>query len=163
MEFRQKKKTLGSMLFVLALMMVLVGCTEQASVDEADLEEVQETVMEESGNDNEVVEEPEEEILAEDIEVKTFVLNGGNFYFEMDGRKAPELRVKKGDKVRIEFTALEGFHDWVVDEFGAVTGRVKEGESTFVEFTADQEGSFEYYCSVGSHRANGMVGTLVVE
>ena len=34
---------------------------------------------------------------------------------------------------------------------------------TFVEFTVDKTGTFEYYCSVGQHRANGMVGNLIVE
>ena len=34
---------------------------------------------------------------------------------------------------------------------------------TSVTFIADQEGSFEYYCSVGNHREEGMVGTLIVE
>jgi len=32
-----------------------------------------------------------------------------------------------------------------------------------VEFTADTPGEFEYYCSVGQHRANGQVGKLIVE
>ena len=31
------------------------------------------------------------------------------------------------------------------------------------EFTADKVGSFEYYCSVGSHRSMGMKGVLKVE
>lgn len=34
---------------------------------------------------------------------------------------------------------------------------------TSVTFVADTLGTFEYYCSVGNHRAQGMVGNLVVE
>ncbi len=34
---------------------------------------------------------------------------------------------------------------------------------TFVEFTADKKGTFEYYCSVGEHRVNGMKGKFIVE
>ena len=74
-----------------------------------------------------------------------------------------EIRVKKGDVVTINFTSNEGFHDWVVDEFGAATKRVNEGGSTSVTFTADKVGTFQYYCSVGSHRQLGMVGYLIVE
>lgn len=74
-----------------------------------------------------------------------------------------EIRVKKGDLVRINFAVTEGLHDWVVDEFGARTNQLKTGESGIVEFMADKTGTFEYYCSVGTHRQMGMVGKLIVE
>ena len=48
---------------------------------------------------------------------KIFVLTGENFKFLMDGKEAPELHVKEGDRVRIEFSSTNGFHDWVVGEF----------------------------------------------
>jgi len=96
-------------------------------------------------------------------DVKVFVMTGENFKFLMDGVEAPEIRVNEGDRVRIEFTSISGFHDWVVDEFGAATDKVRDGSSTSIEFIADEKGTFEYYCSVGEHRANGMIGNLVVE
>jgi plastocyanin len=96
-------------------------------------------------------------------EMKMFVMTGENFKFVMDGNDNPEIKVKEGDRVRIEFTSTSGFHDWVVDTFGA-TEQVREGEGmTSVEFVADKKGTFEYYCSVGRHRENGMKGNLVVE
>ncbi|MBW2963865.1 cupredoxin domain-containing protein [Candidatus Woesearchaeota archaeon] len=95
--------------------------------------------------------------------LKTFKLEGRNFRFIMDGVESPDLRVSKGDRVRIELTGGDMVHDWVVDEFGAATTKVSAGESTTVEFIADSTGTFEYYCSVGAHRANGMVGKLIVE
>ena len=95
--------------------------------------------------------------------IKTFVLTGDNFNFVMDDSKGPELRVNEGDKVRVEFTSTDGFHDFVVDEFKAATQKVRAGNSTSVEFLADRKGTFEYYCSVGSHRQQGMKGNLVVE
>lgn len=125
----------------LAIMIFVAGCTTQ-------------TVQQ----DTSVSEE------TESGEVKTFILTGGNYWFEMDGERAPVIRVNQGDKVRIEFTSVEGFHDWVVDEFNAATAKVTENDGTvYVEFIADKIGSFEYYCSVGQHRANGMIGTLIVE
>jgi len=98
-----------------------------------------------------------------DAQTKVFVLTGDHLKFRMDGVTNPDIKVKEGDKVRIEFTSTEGFHDWVVDEFNAATSKVGEGSPTFVEFTADKKGTFEYYCSVGSHRAQGMKGNLIVE
>ncbi|MDO8657006.1 MAG: plastocyanin/azurin family copper-binding protein [Nanoarchaeota archaeon] len=96
-------------------------------------------------------------------EVKTFVLTGENFKFMMDGNLGPEMRVQLGDTVVVQFSSTEGFHDWVVDELSAATEKVRAGNSTSVTFVANQKGTFEYYCSVGSHRAQGMKGNLVVE
>jgi plastocyanin len=105
----------------------------------------------------------EEDAMMEEENQVTFQLTGENFKFLLNGTKAPELRVKVGDKVRIEFTSTSGFHDWTIDEFSAATEQVSTGDSTSVEFTADQAGTFEYYCSVGNHRAQGMFGKLIVE
>lgn len=97
-------------------------------------------------------------------EIKTFILTGENFKFVMDGQDNPEIKVKQGDKVRIEFSSTQGFHDFVIDEFDAATQQVRDTDgSTYVEFTADKKGTFEYYCSVGEHRANGMWGNFIVE
>ena len=92
----------------------------------------------------------------------TFQISGVNYDFLMDGQEAPTLAVKEGTTVTIVFSSEEGFHDWVVDEFDARTDKISAGGTTEVTFVADKKGTFEYYCSVGSHRANGMVGTLVV-
>ncbi len=93
----------------------------------------------------------------------TFALTGQNFKFVMDGEDNPILTVKHGQKVRIEFTSTDGFHDWKVDEFNTATEKVQTDDSASVEFIADKTGEFEYYCSVGSHRAFGMKGKLLVE
>ena len=92
------------------------------------------------------------------LNVKEFNITGKNFAFSQK-----EVRVKKGDTVKINFEASEGFHDWAVDEFKAKTKQVAPGTKTSVEFIADKKGIFEFYCSVGNHRAQGMVGKLVVE
>ncbi|MDO8669368.1 MAG: cupredoxin domain-containing protein [Candidatus Buchananbacteria bacterium] len=90
--------------------------------------------------------------------VKEFTVSGANYSFSLK-----EMKVKKGDKVKIVFINQEGFHDFLIDEFSVNTGQIKAGESKTVEFIADQAGTFEYYCSVGQHRANGMFGQLIVE
>ena len=88
----------------------------------------------------------------------TIDLTGENFRFSQD-----EIRVKKWQEVTINFASTGGFHDWVVDEFDAATSKVSEWETTSVTFTADTVGEFEYYCSVGNHRAEWMIGKLIVE
>lgn len=90
--------------------------------------------------------------------VKEFTVIGSNFAF------APNtLSVKKGDKVKITFVNSGGFHDLKIDELNVATKKIQGGAQEVVEFTADKIGSFEYYCSIGEHRAMGMKGTLTVE
>lgn len=93
-----------------------------------------------------------------DAESKVFEVTARNHEFSVT-----EIRVQEGDTVTINLTAEEGFHDWVVDEFDAATERVEEDGTASVTFVADAAGTYEYYCSVGDHRAMGMVGTLIVE
>ena len=73
-----------------------------------------------------------------------------------------EIRVNQGDRIRLTFRNTGGFHDWVIDEFDAATSQITAGNSETVEFVADQAGEFEFYCSVGNHRARGMFGAFVV-
>ena len=89
---------------------------------------------------------------------KSFTVTGQNFSFA-----PPTITVKKGDAVKITFKNAQGFHDFRIDEFGIATKQIRGGAEESVSFVADKVGSFEYYCSVGSHRAMGMKGTLIVE
>jgi len=93
-----------------------------------------------------------------DPNAKVFNVTAVNYGFSLK-----EIRVKEGETVTINFESTDGFHDFVVDEFDAATEKVRPGTPSTVTFIADNAGTFEYYCSVGSHRSMGMVGTLVVE
>ena len=73
-----------------------------------------------------------------------------------------EIRVNRGDTVRITYVNTRGVHDWVLDEFDAATSRISAGQSETVEFVADRAGEFEFYCSVPGHRARGMYGRFIV-
>ncbi len=89
--------------------------------------------------------------------VKEFVVEGSNFTFSPN-----QITVEKGDRVRIVFNNKDGRHDWRLDEFDAATKVIMGGQSETIEFIAETAGTFEYYCSVGSHRQMGMKGTLTV-
>lgn len=95
---------------------------------------------------------------ATDANVKTIEIEAGSFYY-----KPNTIEVNKGQKVKIVMKSVSMMHDFVVDELGVKLPIVKNGDTGTIEFTADKVGSFEYYCSVGQHRANGQVGTLTVK
>ena len=92
------------------------------------------------------------------LPLQTIVVTGADFTYN-----PKEIRVKQGDTVKIAFNSVGGLHDWIVDGFNARTARLQSGQSETIEFVASKTGTFEYYCSVGSHRQMGMVGKLIVE
>jgi nitrosocyanin len=89
---------------------------------------------------------------------KVINVEAGSFYFKPD-----TITVKKGQKVKIVLHAVSMMHDFYIDELNVKSPIVKNGDTGTVEFTPDQVGTFEYYCSVGQHRANGQVGKITVE
>jgi len=90
-------------------------------------------------------------------EVREIIVEGSNFKF------APTaITVKKGEKVKLVFKNSGGMHDFVVDELDVRTKIIASGATDTVEFTASEVGTFEFYCSVGTHRAMGMVGKITV-
>ncbi|MBI4159874.1 cupredoxin domain-containing protein [Candidatus Wolfebacteria bacterium] len=90
--------------------------------------------------------------------MREFTVVGTNFKFSLS-----EIKVKKGDTVKVTFKNNEGRHNWEVDEFDAETKILAAGAEETIEFVADTAGRFEYYCAVGNHRQMGMRGMLVVE
>ncbi len=95
---------------------------------------------------------------AQSVNVKAFNLQNKALSFDVK-----EIKVKKGDTVKVTFKVTQGTHDFVVEEFSTRTELLKVGQEETVEFIADKTGSFEYYCSVPGHREAGMKGTLIVE
>jgi len=91
-------------------------------------------------------------------QTREFTISGKPFEFSQK-----EITVNRGDTVKINFRSENGMHDFVVDEFGAKTDTLQTGQSDTITFVADKTGTFEYYCSVGNHRAMGMKGNLIVK
>lgn len=87
------------------------------------------------------------------------VINLDSFNF---GYSQKEITVKKGEKVKIIMTSSSGTHNFVIDELSVQSAVINSGGKTEFEFVADKIGSFEYYCSIGSHRDRGMVGTIII-
>lgn len=139
-------------ILILILIVVILFIAGKSNKTEAP------TVNESGGVSNNmpvVGEEGTPEMIVEGV--KEFIVTGKNFSFD------PEvIKVNKGDKVRIVFKNTQGFHDFVIEEYGAATKKTQAPTEEVIEFVADKVGSFEYYCSVGSHRQMGMKGTLEV-
>tara|TARA_B100000941_G_C28502250_1_gene555084 strand:- start:1177 stop:2652 length:1476 start_codon:yes stop_codon:yes gene_type:complete len=83
-------------------------------------------------------------------------IDAGNYYYSPS-----YLEIEVGDNVT--WNNLSGFHDVVVTsgpellELSPCSGSCTIGTLTF-----NTPGVYEYICSIGSHAANGMVGTISV-
>jgi plastocyanin len=84
-------------------------------------------------------------------------VEAGSFYYTPD-----TITIKKGQPVKIVMTSVSMMHDFVIDELNVAMPIIQNGDTGEVEFTPAVAGTFEYYCSVGEHRANGQVGRLIV-
>ena len=97
-------------------------------------------------------------------DIKDFYID--SFYTIENGKPHPqyslkEIKVNKGDIVRIHVNTTKGTHDFNIDELN-VHSETPTGQVTVIEFTADTTGNFVYYCSMPGHRQNGHWGALRV-
>ena len=94
-----------------------------------------------------------------DANITTISVEEGYYYFKPD-----EIRVKKGDTVKIILNSVDGVaQKFTIDEFNITSQTISAGQTIQVEFIPEKTGSFEFYCNIGNHRQMGMKGTLIVE
>jgi plastocyanin len=86
----------------------------------------------------------------------TISMTTGNFFFNPS-----TITAAPGYRILIEFASNSGTHDFVIDELN-VDYDIEEG-GNYIFTVPDEPGTYSYYCSIGSHRAMGMEGTLIIE
>ena len=118
-----------------------MGCEAEGDVSGADTSQAADEVNED--------EEDESSVLEVSMEA-------GNFFFSPD-----VITAEPGQEIELTFEANAGTHTFVIDEIDFSTGVSVNKTVTFTAPTAP--GSYAYYCDVGSHRALGMEGTLIVK
>ncbi len=77
------------------------------------------------------------------------------------------IKVKRGDRVRIHLSSVErardATHGFAIDKYN-INVSLEPGESNLIEFVADQEGVYPFYCSEFCSALHlEMVGYLLVE
>lgn len=101
----------------------------------------------------------EEKKVVTEGEVREIAVSGKEYLYTPSS-----ISVKKGEKVRIVFTNDGNLpHNLVIDDLGVTTATIVPGKSDTIEFTAENTGTFTFYCSIGTHRAQGMEGTVEVK
>jgi cytochrome c oxidase subunit 2 len=91
-------------------------------------------------------------------EVKEFEITARQFEFE-----PATIRANLGDTVKLKIRSVDVPHGIAIPEFG-VSERLEPGEEVQVEFVANKQGTFTFFCNVpcgSGHR--DMKGQLIVE
>jgi plastocyanin len=87
---------------------------------------------------------------------KTIKVTASSFKF-----KPNKIDVAAGQKITISLHSTDQLHDFVIQGKGKVAvasgGKTKKGS-----FTIKKAGKYTFYCSIDSHRAAGMEGTITV-
>lgn len=73
------------------------------------------------------------------------------------------INVEAGEQVTILFKNIgRAPHNLTIEGLGISTKTIGGGQEDIIEFIAPATGTYTFYCSVGAHRAAGMVGSLEV-
>ena len=86
-------------------------------------------------------------------------MKSGNNFFEPD-----VIHAKSGDMLEFDITN-DGYHTFVISTPKSYMSFKKELSETFVKFTyqTNEKGTFEFFCDVPGHKADGQKGVLIVE
>jgi nitrite reductase (NO-forming) len=145
-------------LFVILFIVAIILISKKTKPEDLKVGEVKSTTQTETQSNSFVDATDNGQPSSVAKNVVDVTVDGSNFSF------TPSIiKVKQGDTVNVTFVNKDGFHDFKIDEYNVATKQIKGGEQEKVTFVASKKGSFEYYCSVGTHRQMGMKGTLVVE
>lgn len=128
------------------------GGTEDAMMEGDKM--MEEDKMMEGDHEGDAMMEGEDAMMMKEgvIEVE-----GGGFYYDPN-----VIEATVGEPITVKLNSVDMQHDFVIDELNVQSEVIPGGSSTEVTFTPTEAGEYEFYCSVGNHRAQGMVGTLVV-
>ena len=159
------KYSLASIVFIMVGGLLFSACLGRQSTPIVSPESAPATTIDDTSSTVEV--ESDQTTGTSEVKVETtpgeesvaeIVVEGGSMKFS-----PTKITVSQGQKVTIRFKNVQGFHDFVIDEFNVKTEQIAAGEEAVVSFVADKKGTFEYYCSVANHRQLGMKGTLIVQ
>jgi len=87
---------------------------------------------------------------------KTVKVTASSFKF-----KPNTITVARRQKVTISLHSTDQLHDFVIRGKGTIA-EAKSGQTKKGSFTLRKPGKYTFYCSIDSHRAAGMEGTITV-
>ena len=160
------KRNIFMILTIIVLSLFVIGCNE-TMVEETIEPVAEETTVPAAIEEPAVVEEIKTEAPVAEETTEPTVEESTTQEFSITAKKwdfAPEtITVNKGDLVKITITSTDVQHGFKINAYG-INEKFDKGEIKVIEFTADKEGEFPFYCSVpcGSGHSS-MGGKLIVK
>lgn len=90
-------------------------------------------------------------------ETREITIEAGSYYFEPE-----EVTVEKGTNVTFTFVNTDGSHNMRIPELNEGTKTLIDGRNRTFEVTFNEEGRYNFICSVPGHADRGMNGTIIV-
>lgn len=145
-------------LLLISMVAIFAGCAANQTADNLPGLDDMPMQEEDSSHDDMMTSDSNDESVGLSDDVREIRVEGFNFGYGPD-----RIEVAAGERVRLVFDNMQGTHDFVVEGTDIRTPVIQSGQTSVVEFQIDEAGEYNFYCSVGSHRAAGMEGVLVVQ
>lgn len=161
MTKQMKKINFAILLSIMLVFIFITGCQVQKQEETKETDSGQDdggvTVVVGDGAAEKTESKSQPQAQPEAI-VKEFLIIAKQWSFVPD-----TITVSKGDTVRLKITSVDVTHGFALPDFD-VSVNLQPGEEEVIEFVADKEGTFRFYCSVfcGSGHSS-MDGNLVVQ
>lgn len=96
--------------------------------------------------------------MESDQTVREITIDASNWKFSQTA-----INVNKGDLVKLTVTSSSGIHGFVLSGYSVSLHPIAPGDSKTIEFVADKEGSFDFFCNVPCGRGHrDMTGKFIV-
>ena len=93
------------------------------------------------------------------VSAREITISGDEFKFD-----PAAITVSAGQPVTLTFINAGTYpHNFTVSDLNISTRTIQPGEQDTIQFTPDKPGQFTYTCTVDTHAASGMTGTLTVQ
>ena len=120
----------------------------------ANLEDVEERIVVDNGEADTVTTPPP----VTGSSIKEFTMTAKRWSFTPG-----IITVNEGDTVKLTIESIDVAHGFAINAFG-INERLNPGQTTNIEFVADEKGTFSFFCSVSCGSGHStMRGTLIVE
>ncbi len=141
---------------LIALLLLLIACNEEIRQAPQPVQIPQIEIAPPMAVPDKPQYEPPPTSPKETGEVVEIKMEAKNFEF-----LPSEIKVKKGDRVKLIITSQDVTHTFTLHAFG-IEEELPVGQDVEIEFLADQAGTFAFYCNVPGHSKQGMSGKLIV-
>ena len=152
---------------LIIVLLIVAGFAFMQDNEPEDNTAIDTSLTENTPNDNATDENSDDETKPEDDENADEVVADVTIDLSMKSFEYSlgSIEASPGDVVRINLSAEDGTHNFVIDELDVQSKTLSSGETETLTFTIPPDAAgqtYDFYCGISDHRAMGMEGQLVI-